>query len=162
MRRLEDIFQKESVNFQGIEAPFYLIGLLSAFENRYQATADKFFEEISWKQFFAIICINLFDDAPSLKQLAELMGSSHQNVKQILNKLESKGFIQFIPDEKDKRMQRIVLMQRTRDFCNKSDESSNQIMEKIFEGISPEYIRITIQTLTQMADNLGKVEEMFQ
>ncbi len=81
----------------------FLLGLLSAFDNRYQAAADAYFKEMTWKQFFAIICINLCKEPPTLNELSDIMGSSHQNVKQILLKLEKKGFISTVPDEKDKR-----------------------------------------------------------
>lgn len=81
---------------------YFLLGLLSAFDNRFQAMADKTMEEISWKQFFAIICINLCKENPTIKELAEIMGSSHQNVKQILLKLEKKGFVKITLDEKDR------------------------------------------------------------
>lgn len=69
-----------------------LLDLLNAFDNRFQALADKTTKEISWKQFFAIICINLCKSKLTVKELAEIMGSSHQNVKQILLKLEKKRF----------------------------------------------------------------------
>ena len=59
MRNLEEIINADELRFEGMDASLFLLGLLSAFENRYQAKADSFFEEISWKQFFAIICINL-------------------------------------------------------------------------------------------------------
>ena len=62
----------------------FLLGLLSAFDNRYQAAADAYFKEITWKQFFAIICINLCKEPPTLNELSDVMGSSHQNVKQSL------------------------------------------------------------------------------
>ena len=35
-------------------------------------------KEISWKQFFAIICINLCKTPPTVKELAKIMGSSIQ------------------------------------------------------------------------------------
>ena len=62
----------------------FLLGLLSAFDNRYQAAADAYFKEITWKQFFAIICINLCKEPPTLNELSDVMGSYHQNVKQSL------------------------------------------------------------------------------
>ena len=52
MRNLVELIEGEMLDFQEIESPFFLLGLISAFENRYQAKADNFFEEISWKQFF--------------------------------------------------------------------------------------------------------------
>ena len=159
MKLLEEVINSEQYNFEGIEAPFFLIGLLSAFENCYQAKADSFFEEISWKQFFAIICINLCKESPTLKELAELMGSSHQNVKQILNKLEDKGFVKTIPDEEDKRKQRIVLTEKTEAFCLAHEEGSQRIIRKIFEGIDEKNIKIVIRTLMQMEKNLEEVDQ---
>lgn len=136
-------------------APF-LIGLLSAFENRFQAVADSFFEEITWKQFFAIICINLCRESPTINELSEVMGSSHQNVKQILLKLEKKGFVEMIADEKDRRKQRIVTTKKCEDFCQRNDQGSEIQMNKIFEGISQEQLITTIQTISQMERNLKK------
>ena len=136
-------------------APF-LIGLLSAFENRFQAVADSFFEEITWKQFFAIICINLCRESPTINELSAVMGSSHQNVKQILLKLEKKGFVEMIADEKDRRKQRIVTTKKCEDFCQRNDRESEIQMNKIFEGISQEQLITTIQTISQMERNLKK------
>ena len=136
-------------------APF-LIGLLSAFENRFQAVADSFFEEITWKQFFAIICIYLCRESPTINELSEVMGSSHQNVKQILLKLEKKGFVEMIADEKDRRKQRIVTTKKCEDFCQRNDQGSKIQMNKIFEGISQEQLVTTIQTISQMERNLKK------
>ena len=101
--KIEEVVQSDKVDFSGIPSSYYLLGLLSAFENRFQAFADNTMKVISWKQFFAIICINLCKEPPTLKELSDILGSSHQNVKQILLKLEKKGFISFMPDENDKR-----------------------------------------------------------
>ena len=150
------MIQNNSVDFgQMMPAPF-LIGLLSAFENRFQAVADSFFEEITWKQFFAIICINLCRESPTINELSEVMGSSHQNVKQILLKLEKKGFVEMIVDEKDRRKQRIVTTKKCEDFCQRNDQGSKIQMNKIFEGISQEQLITTIQTISQMERNLKK------
>ncbi len=151
-------FQNDKIDFGRTESPYFLIGLLSEFNNRYQAKADTFFKEISWKQFFAIISINLFKEAPTLKELSEFMGSSHQNVKQILMKLESKGFVEMHLDEEDKRKQRIFLTEKTRAFCKVHDEGSAAIVGQIFEGINPRNLEITIKTIIQMDENLKGVQ----
>ena len=127
---IKEVIQNGNVDFTGIEAPNFLLGLISAFENRFQAVADNAMQEISWKQFFAIICINMCKMPPSIKELAEIMGSSHQNVKQILLKLEKKGFVTITVDEKDRRKQRIELTDYCREFCEKNDEMTMRIMKK--------------------------------
>ena len=93
----------------------------------------------------------------TVKELAEIMGGSHQNVKQILLKLEKKGFVRITVDEKDKRKQRVGLTQKCREFCEANDEKSMQAIITMFEGVSREQLQITIQTIMQMEDNLKKL-----
>ena len=143
----------------GIESSYFLIGLLSAFENRFQAVADSTMKEISWKQFFALICINMCKEKPTVKELAEIMGSSHQNVKQILLKLEKKGFVSITADESDKRKLRIELTAYCKEFCAKNDEMAMNIMRKMFEGVSNEQLQVTIQTIIHIEDNLKEIRE---
>ena len=114
-------------------------------------------KEISWKQFFAIVCISLCKEPPTLRELSEVLGSSHQNVKQILLKLESKGFTEFCTDENDKRKQRIILTDKCRKFCEKNNDMSIKIMEKMFAGISEKDIKTTISTITRIEKNLTEV-----
>ena len=114
-------------------------------------------KEISWKQFFAIICVNMCKEPPTLKELSDILGSSHQNVKQILIKLEKKNFIEFRVDEADKRKQRIVLTDYCREFCNRNDDLSRTIMAEMFNDIPEKDIITTINTLTKIEKNLKEV-----
>lgn len=91
---------------------------------------------------------------PTIKELAEILGSSHQNVKQILLKLEQKGFVELYVDEHDKRKQRITLTQHCIDFCEKNNEMSMRIMEKLFEGLSEEQLQATI---VQIENNMKQL-----
>ena len=148
------------VEFGQMQPQAFLLGLLSAFDNRYQAAADKYFKEITWKQFFAIICINLCKEAPTLNDLSEVMGSSHQNVKQILLKLENKGFVSMLTDEKDKRKQRFIVTDRCREFMQENDNqnrNSEKIIMSIFEGVDDMSLKVTIETIIKMERNLSKI-----
>lgn len=153
-----EVLQHDNIDFSHTETSYFLLGLLSAFDNRFQAIADKMIGEISWKQFFAVICINLCKESPTIKELAGIMGSSHQNVKQILLKLEKKGFVDILIDSEDKRKQRIILTKECIDFCNANDEMSTMAVNTMFEGISLEQLQITIKTIMQMEDNLKKLQ----
>lgn len=149
-----------NVEFGNMPPQAFLLGLMSAFDNRYQAAADAFFKEITWKQFFAVICINLCKEPPTLNELSEVMGSSHQNVKQILLKLEKKGFVEFVADEKDRRKQRIHVTEACRDFLEKNDNNGQQsqyIIGRIFEGVDEANLNATIQTVMRMERNLSEL-----
>ena len=152
--KLDEVIKSGAVDFSETPSTYFLLGLISAFENRFQSIADSMMKEISWKQFFAIICINMCKEPPTLNELSEVLGSSHQNVKQILLKLEKKGFITFQEDERDKRKQRIVLTKACKKFCEKNNAASSQMMLKMFEGIPEDDIEATIRTIVRMENNL--------
>ena len=150
----------DKVEFGDMPPQAFLLGLLSAFDNRFQAAADAFFKDITWKQFFAIICINLCKEAPTINELSDVMGSSHQNVKQILLKLEKKGFVTTVVDEKDKRKQRIIVTDEARRFLEENDNKGQQsqyIIGQIFNGISDKNLQTTIQTIMKMERNLSEI-----
>ena len=152
--KINELVQNDIVDFGSVPPAYFLLGLLSAFENRFQAMADKMIGEISWKQFFAIICLNMCKEDPTINDLSEILGSSHQNVKQILLKLEAKDFIAFKADKKDKRKQRIVLTEKCKEFCNRNDNVGRNVMEKMFAGIPEKDITKTIQTIMKIESNM--------
>lgn len=156
----DEVMKMDKVEFGDMPPQAFLLGLLSAFDNRYQAAADAFFKEITWKQFFAIICINLCKEALTINELSDVMGSSHQNVKQILLRLEKKGFVSTVVDDRDKRKQRIVVTDAARAFLQKNDnngEQSRYMIGRIFDGISEKNLKTTIQTIMKMERNLSKI-----
>lgn len=152
--KLDNVIKSDKVDFSEVPPEYFLLGLMSAFENRFQTIADNTMKEISWKQFFAIICISMCKEPPTINDLAEILGSSHQNVKQILLKLEKKDFIKFEEDKVDKRKQRIAVTKNCVKFCAKNNETSSLIMQKMFEGISEKDIKTTIKTIIRMDENL--------
>lgn len=87
------------------------------------------------------------------------MGSSHQNTKQILLKLEKKGFVNISVDGEDRRKQRVTLTEKCIQFCNDNEEISNKAMEVMFKGIPQEQLFTTIKTIMQMENNLKEICE---
>ena len=152
--KLDEVIKSNKVDFSAVPPEYFLLGLLSAFENRFQTIADNMMKEISWKQFFAIICVSMCKEAPTINELSEILGSSHQNVKQILLKLEKKQFIRFQEDKLDKRKQRITLTKNCLNFCENNNEAGSQIMQKMFDGIPEKDITTTIKTIVRMDENL--------
>ncbi len=147
----------QDIDFGNMDDSFFLIGLLNEFTNRLQVVGDSFFEEVSWKQCFVLICLRFFKQPPTLKEVSEIMGSSHQNVKQLLLKLERIGFVTFETDEHDRRKQRILLTEKADLFNEKHAEPSVIFMNELFKNINPENLAITIQTLLALDEQLKKM-----
>lgn len=132
-----------------------LFGLLFAFMNRLQATGDSFYEEITCKQFFLMACMNLFpDEAPTANQLAQVMGCSRQNAKEVLNSLCKKNLVFLQQDEKDKRKQRIYLTEKASLMSEKYAQKEQAFMSLLYNGISDDEIRAVYKIISKMEDNL--------
>ena len=81
-------------------------------------------------------------------------------MKQILLKLESKGFVSMMTDAKDKRKQRYHVTDKCRKFLEENDDqskNSEQIISQIFEGVDENNLTVTIETIMKMERNLEKI-----
>lgn len=145
---------------QGMDTRYALFGTFFAFNNRLQATGDAFFEEITCKQFFLIICLELFgENAPTIRELAEVMGSSHQNVKQIADKLEQSGFIRQTKDKEDRRKIRIYPTPKLQNLDEKYKEKSKEFIERFYKGTTGEELETVYQVMSKLEKNLAELKE---
>ncbi|MBO5341611.1 MAG: MarR family transcriptional regulator [Lachnospiraceae bacterium] len=136
---------------------FALFGYFFAMSNRLQTVGDRFYEEITCKQFFLMICLRLFENgAPTINELSELMGCSHQNVKSIAGKLEEKGYLEIRPDSDDARKLRIRLTNKADSLAKKYQKKEVDFIDMLFTGISDKQIEITFKTLEKMEENINE------
>lgn len=139
-----------------------LFGMFFSFSNHLQAAGDTFYDEITCKQFFFLICLNLLEDCPpTLNELAQVMQSSHQNIKQMAKTLEAAGYVELRRDSSDRRKTRIYKTQKADDLQRKYRTQSEQFFEAFYAGISAEDLLTTFRVLNQLDDNLTafKTEE---
>lgn len=136
---------------------YYLFGELNVFMNHVQAAGDQFLPEISWKQWFVLEIISLFASPPTVGEIADAIGSSHQNVKQVLLKLEAAGFVEIYTDEMDKRKLRTRETFKVSALNSKYQRSSFSFMESLCQGISEEDIAVTKKTISTMDRNLVEI-----
>ena len=144
----------------GIDDRRALFGLFFAFGNRLQTAGDAFYQEVTCKQFFLLVCLTLFkEEPPTINQMADVMGSSHQNVKQIVNKLEAGGYVMTCPDGDDKRKLRIKPTDKVESFGIKYYQKEQDFMEKFYMGISDEEVALVLQVMSQIEKNLIDIKE---
>lgn len=145
---------------QGMDTRYALFGTFFAFHNRLQATGDAFYQEITCKQFFLIICLELFgENAPTIRELAEVMGSSHQNVKQIADKLERSGFIRQTRDQEDRRKIRIYPTEKLQSLEERYEAKSKEFIERFYAGTTQEELETVYQVMTRLEKNLTGLKE---
>lgn len=146
---------REMIN--SMDKRFALFGYFFAMSNRLQTVGDRFYEEITCKQFFLMICLRLFENgAPTINELSEIMGCSHQNVKSIAGKLEEKGYLEIRPDSDDARKLRIRLTSKADSLARKYQKKELDFIDMLFTGISDKQIETTFKTLEKMEENINE------
>lgn len=135
-----------------------IFGLFFMLSNKLQVLGDSFYEEITVKQWFVLVVIDTFkEEYPSISDVAEMVGSSHQNVKQIVNKLTDKGYLQIVRDENDKRRSLIKMTDKCEKLQKDYKEKENEFMTNLFKGTKEEDLKKVVEVFLRLIDN---IEEM--
>jgi DNA-binding MarR family transcriptional regulator len=143
----------------GYDNEHIFIGTLMSLCNQMQAAGDAFYNEITFKQFYLLICLNLFrGNAPTINELSDVMGSSHQNVKQIALKLEKNGFIKTYVDPEDRRKLRIAMTDKMEWLNEKYDSSVNEFFKTMYQNIDAEELAIALKTICKIEYNIRSMK----
>ena len=106
----------------------------------------------------SIILDNLFDEPPIIKDAALMMGSSHQNVKQVALKLQQKGLLKLEKDKSDARQIRLALTDESYEFWQKTESKGRFFMGRLFDGISDDELSVVSNVFEKLQTNLEKIE----
>jgi DNA-binding MarR family transcriptional regulator len=130
-----------------------IFGMVFLLAQRWQMMGDRELKAtgITTKQWMVLVSIqNLFEAPPSVSELANAMGSSRQNVKQLALNLEKKGFLEIIPDAKDLRIQRFVLTKKNEAFWAARQEQDQAFIKTLFQDLDAKQIAGTREAIEQM------------
>lgn len=137
-----------------------IYGAMFAVTNLIQSEGDFVIDGITMRQQFLLILLSQFgDESPTLQELAEVFGSSYQNVKRMASQLEEDNYLVIKKDSVDRRKIRLILNQRNFDKLQKSSVNRmKEFMNQIFSGVSSEDKSTLLDTLRIMEDNLKQVK----
>ena len=142
------------------ESKYIIFALIFMLSNKLQTIGDSFFAEVSTKQWFILLVLGIMEDySPTLSELSEAVGSSHQNVKQLVLKLEQKGYVEITKDSEDARRLRIKATPKSKAFSQEYHQKSTEFMNKLFGQFKPEDLKITEEVMLSMKtilEGLGK------
>ena len=142
-----------------IDSRHAVFGSLFLLSNKLEAIGNDFLDELTVKQwFFLAVLTTLFKESPTVGQLAAQMGNSHQNVKQLALRLEEKGFIDIRKDTSDRRVLRIVPLEKAQEY-EKLHHAKNEIFLKaLFEGFSSAELKKLQDGLASLYENLLQMQ----
>ncbi|CAN7162798.1 MarR family transcriptional regulator [Variovorax sp. LjRoot130] len=89
-------------------------------------------------------------EAPTLKQLASTLAMSHQNLKQIANVLERKGFLEITTDEQDGRVRRLHLTKQHHRFWKRRNTDDHAEVGQWTAALSLAEVRALVRGLDKL------------
>lgn len=104
----------------------------------------------------AILFILDRDGSMSQKELAKILHQTAPSVTNAIQKMEQKGYILRKPDEKDQRVLRVHLTEKSRTYLSQVKQTFRQMEAELFEGISKEEKEELRKILLRMLQNIEK------
>ena len=146
------------IDYDSMDDRMVIFGSIFTVSNRLQLVMDQQMPELSAKQWFVLTMLSFFDSAPSLIRLATACDSTYQNIKQIVIKLEAKGFVRLEDDAGDKRAKCVVMTSKFSEWSAKSNEQATRFVDTLFEPLSTEQIRDMKNLLLTLHKKLGDMQ----
>lgn len=140
----------------------YVFGSLLMLANRIDTMLARELRpfDVTTKQWFLSVMIaSLFEQPPTVMQVAKMMGSSHQNVKQVALKLAEKNLLRLEKDNADARVTRLVMTEYSQEFWQQTDEAGNDFMQKLFSGLSDKKMGRLRAAIDRMLGNIESMDE---
>lgn len=152
---------KDILTLNEINDKQFIFASLFTVSNKLQTLLDrelKEFDMTAKQLYLAIALANLFDEPPTLKEMSAALGYSHQNIKQIALKLESKAYLKLESDKNDRRVTRLKLTDKISEFWIASEGRGSDFLEYIFDDINLDDIEIFRKVIGKILFNLYKME----
>ena len=93
--------------------------------------------------------------APCSRDIEEEFHLTHPTVSGLLSRLEKKDFIEFLPDETDRRCKRIYLRPKGREFIETIHRTIRETERQMVEGFTEEEQKLFFTFLSRAITNMG-------
>lgn len=136
----------------------FLFGSIFLLSNKLQSLGDDYLNEITLKQWLLLIMIKtLGKEQPSVTEVAASMGSTRQNVRKMLDVLETKGYVSLEQNEQDKRNLSVALTPQTHNFFEHFEARGDAFLQQLFDNIEPELLENSRQVFETLFENIERM-----
>ena len=125
---------------------------LISVSNKIQIAGDQYCQPLTSRQYMAMLAVlHLPEDETTFINIAKKLGTTKQNVTQLINSLEKKGFISIIPSKKDKRSVNVCITDIGMDVMTKCGRDATiNFMADIFKNFTKEEIETLWRLLSKL------------
>ena len=125
---------------------------LIATSNKVQMAGDMYCEPLTERQYMTLLAIlHLPEDETTFVNIANKLGTSKQNITQIINSLQKKDFVTIVPSPKDKRATNVRLSQAGLDTMVKCAKNvTADYMADIFKDFTQQELDLLWKLLLKL------------
>ncbi|MFO0712154.1 MAG: MarR family transcriptional regulator [Sandaracinus sp.] len=89
---------------------------------------------------------------PSFREVAEALGTSPQNVRQLVEVLVRKGFARVVDDTEDRRVKRLVATAKNARYWAARDDGDHEALLALFDDLSTAETERALEVLVRVLD----------
>ncbi|MCX8130881.1 MAG: MarR family transcriptional regulator [Clostridia bacterium] len=148
-------------NTEALENGKDTLARLLLMTNKLRIIGDRALDgEMTIRQWLLTLAVAQYGDIPpTLSEVAEIMGTSHQNVKQLALRLHKQGFLKIEKDKVDQRATCLVLTEKSCLFWEKRQIEIRHFLTELFKDFSSEDINAMDEYLRKLYKSLQKIGE---
>lgn len=106
---------------------------------------------------FFLNAVTLFREPPTVKDMADFMGCSHQNANKLYAALLKEEYITSKQDEADHRKQKLFLTKKSKQFLSANKEEAGKSVNDIFSGVSEQELETVIDIMSGITNRLDEL-----
>ena len=130
-----------------------------SFQMRTHADTDLRKCDLTWSQAHLLRHLTRAGGEMSQKQIEKEMEISHPTVVGLVQRLETKGFVESFTDEKDRRVKKVRLTEQAREHQHFMEERFREKEKLMTRGMSEEEVKELIRLLRELHANLEESKE---
>ena len=136
---------------------------LFSLANKLQIKGDQYLVKITARQMLAMIAIvHLPEGEATLNHIARKLGTSKQNVKQLVTLMEKNGYLATTPNRRDKRAVNIIITPAGNQVLFENAEPGQKFFDDLFHEFSPEEMEVLWSLLKKLYRFDGDVQDGFE
>ena len=125
----------------------YFFGSVLLLANKLQVWGDGILPTLTFKQLFLLLFIKEMEiQNPTVKEISDFTGTSRQNVKKMLERLEAAEFVSLTRSKADSRAWNVALTEKSFEYFAENEQKSTEIVSEMFSGITDKELDLAMQT----------------
>ncbi len=145
-----------------IDMARFILVMVFMIEQRWRYFIDKELEAdgITMKQWLMVIVIaTAFKTPPSIREVADVMSTTHQNVKQIAASLERRGFMSLERDPDNRRIIRVKVTDKCLALFKSREENDVKAIYSMFENLTDDEMKSLFSIVAKME---SRADQLYQ